>query len=68
MMRLTIICLVFFVSSLLRATQLLVPMDDSQSNHLKAYGIAYWTLENSITIEWLLNYRGNTWQQRMFIF
>jgi hypothetical protein len=35
-------------------------MDDSQSNHLKAYGIAYWTLENNITIEWLLNYRGGS--------
>jgi hypothetical protein len=35
-------------------------MDDSQSNHLKAYGIAYWTLENNVTIEWLLNYRGGS--------
>ncbi|MFO0495390.1 MAG: asparagine synthetase B [Flavobacteriia bacterium] len=41
-----------------RATQILIPMDDSQSDHLKAYGIAYWSLENSITLEWLLNYRG----------
>ena len=40
------------------ATQLLIPMDNSQSNHLKAYGIAYWTLENSVVIEWLLNYKG----------
>jgi hypothetical protein len=35
-------------------------MDDAQTNHLKAYGIAYWTLENSVTIEWLLNYRGGS--------
>ena len=35
-------------------------MDESQSNHLKAYGISYWTLENGITIEWLLNYRGGS--------
>ena len=35
-------------------------MDDSQSNHLKAYGIAFWTLENGLTIEWLLNYRGGS--------
>jgi hypothetical protein len=41
-----------------RATQILIPMDESQSDHLKAYGIAYWSLENSITLEWLLNYRG----------
>ena len=35
-------------------------MDDSQRDHLKAYGLAYWTLENQITIEWLLNYRGGS--------
>jgi hypothetical protein len=35
-------------------------MDNSQKNHLKAYGIAYWVLENEIEIEWLLNYRGGS--------
>lgn len=44
--------------SSLKATQLLIPMDESQTNHLKAYGIAYWTLENGVLIEWLLNYKG----------
>lgn len=43
-----------------KATQILVPMDQQQKNHLKAYGIAYWTLENQIVIEWLLNYRGGS--------
>jgi len=43
-----------------RSTQLLVPMDDSQTNHLKAYGVAYWTLENGVTLEWLLNYKGGS--------
>ena len=42
----------------LKASQILIPMDESQSNHLKAYGVAYYLLENEITIEWLLNYRG----------
>jgi hypothetical protein len=60
MMRIRILLLFFFTISFSRATQLLVPMDDSQSNHLKAYGIAYWTLENNVTIEWLLNYRGGS--------
>jgi len=36
---------------------LLIPMDDSQKNHLKAYGIAFWVLENDIEVKWLLNYR-----------
>ncbi len=43
-----------------KSTQLLIPMDDTQSDHLKAYGIAFWALENNVTIEWLLNYRGGS--------
>ena len=35
-------------------------MDESQTNHLKAYGVAFWLLENQVTIEWLLNYRGGS--------
>ncbi|MFM7618720.1 MAG: asparagine synthetase B [Bacteroidota bacterium] len=42
------------------ASRLLVPMDEAQSNHLKAYGIAYWTLEQRLPLEWLLNYRGGS--------
>ena len=43
-----------------RASQLLIPMDDTQSNHLKAYGLAYWLLEQEVEVEWLLNYRGGS--------
>ena len=39
---------------------LLVPMDRGQSNHLKAYGLTYWTLEQGARAEWLLNYRGGS--------
>ena len=35
-------------------------MDGSQRNHLKAYGIAYWTLAERLPIDWLLNYRGGS--------
>ena len=43
------------------ASKLLIPMDNGeQNNHLKAYGIAYWVLQNDIEIEWLLNYRGGS--------
>lgn len=42
------------------AASLLIPMDESQKNHLKAYGIAYWALQNSIEVKWLLNYRGGS--------
>jgi hypothetical protein len=30
----------------------------SQSNHLKAYGITYWVLSQNQDVKWLLNYRG----------
>ena len=48
------------IAHLSQATQILVAMDETQRNHLKAYGIAYWTLENGVTIEWLLNYKGGS--------
>ncbi len=44
----------------MNASKILIPMDNSQSNHLKSYGIAYWILGNKIPIEWLLNYRGGS--------
>jgi hypothetical protein len=33
---------------------------DSQKNHLKAYGITYWTLNKQLKVKWLLNYRGGS--------
>ncbi len=42
------------------AGHILIPMDHTQSDHLKAYGIAYWVLEHSINVNWLLNYRGGS--------
>lgn len=50
-----------FSSFFALCSSILIPMDEEkQSNHLKAYGIAYWVLENDIEIEWLLNYRGGS--------
>ncbi|HEX5408674.1 MAG TPA: hypothetical protein VFW89_02780 [Gemmatimonadaceae bacterium] len=43
-----------------RAQHLLVPMDDDQSNHLKAYGLTYNALKDGAKGEWLLNYRGGS--------
>ncbi|MFM1879679.1 MAG: hypothetical protein RLZZ241_2545 [Bacteroidota bacterium] len=44
-----------------RASVLLIPMDaDAQENHLKAYGIAYWMLQQDLPVQWLLNYRGGS--------
>lgn len=42
------------------SAKLLVPMDDAQTNHLKAYGLVYWALAQGQKSEWLLNYRGGS--------
>ncbi|PSQ81055.1 MAG: asparagine synthetase B, partial [Bacteroidetes bacterium QS_1_65_9] len=43
------------------AQDLLVPMgEESQSNHLKAYGAAFAALEKGRQVDWLLNYRGGS--------
>ena len=39
---------------------LLIPMDETQKNHLKSYGIAYWVLSRDVEVKWLLNYRGGS--------
>lgn len=43
-----------------KSSQILIPMDENQTNHLKAYGLAFYLLENDVVIEWLLNYRGGS--------
>ena len=43
-----------------RSAYLLIPMDETQANHLKAYGIAYWVLEQEVEVDWLLNYKGGS--------
>lgn len=43
-----------------RASSILIPMDEAQKNHLKAYGITFWILKNGQESDWLLNYRGGS--------
>jgi hypothetical protein len=42
------------------ANTILIAMDGSQANHLKAYGIAYWVIEQGMEVDWLLNYKGGS--------
>ena len=42
------------------AQHLLVPMDDAQQNHLKAYGLTFGALKSGGRAEWFLNYRGGS--------
>jgi len=46
------------VPALADAQRLLIPMDDGQTNHLKAYGLTYSAIKAGLQAEWLLNYRG----------
>jgi hypothetical protein len=57
-----LIVVVIFLCSVIRsnAAFILIPMDESQTNHLKAYGIAYNVLEAGLDVQWLLNYRGGS--------
>ncbi len=52
---------ILLLSYNVNASYLLIPMDaDGQKNHLKAYGITFWTLEKQQKVQWLLNYRGGS--------
>jgi len=60
--------IVFFlsviISVLFPSGYILLPMDDTQGNHLKAYGITHTALKAGIESAWLLNYRGGSFLLR----
>ncbi|MCK4632787.1 MAG: asparagine synthetase B, partial [candidate division Zixibacteria bacterium] len=60
MKRLLTILILIAVPVSATATSLLIPMDDAQVNHLKAYGVVYKALDADRKAEWLLNYRGGS--------
>lgn len=49
-----------FVISSLYAEKLLIPMDLVQTDHLRAYGVAFRVIKAGVDVEWLLNYRGGS--------
>jgi len=60
-LRLLVLCGVTLLCPIYASAQrILIPMDTSQSDHLKAYGVAFWLLKEGGTVEWLLNYRGGS--------
>jgi hypothetical protein len=54
----------YLLPQITRAASILIPMDDEQKDHLKSYGIAFWTLKNGETVDWLLNYRGGSFMMK----
>ncbi|MCK0131334.1 asparagine synthetase B [Flavobacteriaceae bacterium F08102] len=50
-----------FISNSVLASFILIPMDEvGQKNHLKAYGITFFSLQKQIKVKWLLNYKGGS--------
>ncbi len=54
------VLLILFFWQASSAQKLLIPMDLTQTDHLKAYGITYWALTKGAKSDWLLNYRGGS--------
>lgn len=54
------VLILFGAHTSIQAAYTLIPMDESQSNHMKAYGIAYWALNKGVEVDWLLNYKGGS--------
>ncbi|MFI5196179.1 MAG: hypothetical protein ACHQD8_03750 [Chitinophagales bacterium] len=52
-------CLLFYIPAY--SSKIFIPMDaEGQTNHLKAYGVAYSALKANLTVDWLLNYKGGS--------
>ncbi len=58
-MKKTLLIVLILTACILHA-EILVPMDLTQSNHLKAYGVAFQGLKDKYVVKWLLNYRGGS--------
>lgn len=60
MKKISLLFITLIISFNAISSSILIPMDESQKNHLKSYGLAYWVLKQEVSIEWLLNYRGGS--------
>lgn len=56
--------ILLFVSLSGNAAYLVIPMDETQKNHLKAYGVAYKALTMEYDVDWMLNYKGGAFSMR----
>lgn len=52
------------VSLRVNAAYLVIPMDETQKNHLKAYGVAYKALTMEYDVDWMLNYKDGAFSMR----
>ncbi|WP_283643131.1 asparagine synthetase B [Croceibacter atlanticus] len=60
-MKKIILLLLLLISAEGFSSYIIIPMDeDTQQDHLKAYGLTYWMLQKQQKVKWLLNYRGGS--------
>jgi hypothetical protein len=52
--------LFFILVTSLYSANIMIPMDETQKDHLKSYGLIYWILNYDVEVEWLLNYNGGS--------
>ncbi len=58
--RIIFLFLLILLSTTAFSSYIFIPMDLSQKNHLKAYGIAYFSVSKGVDVSWLLNYQGGS--------
>jgi hypothetical protein len=63
-MRFSILFCLLLICRVASANYIFIPMDEKQTDHLKAYGIAYWILKKDTEVDWLLNYRGGSFMAK----
>ena len=59
-MKKIVITIFLILFNIIFSLKLLIPMDNTQNDHLKSYGFAYWVLKQKDNIDWLLNYKGGS--------
>ncbi len=57
---LSLLAALLAVSASASAQDLLIPMDEAQADHLRAYGAVYVALDRGLEVDWLLNVRGGS--------
>ena len=54
------IIILFTIQTVFAQSKILIPMDLTQTDHLKAYGITFNALKKNLKADWLLNYKGGS--------
>ena len=64
----TFLLFLFFLNHCCKAAYILIPMDDTQKNHLKAYGIVYWVLQHDVEVKLATKLQGRKLYVNMLMY